>query len=67
VSLLPPVAIFLVRAWFEDGRFLARIVRSTDLQLETSTKVLTTDPNELATQLDIWLHDLKQPPAPPAG
>jgi hypothetical protein len=55
---LPAVGIFVVRAWYEDGQFRARIVRLVDVRKEPAIQIATADPGELAPHLDSWLDEL---------
>ena len=58
----PPVGIFLVRAWWEDGRFRARITSCLDINStsEAQTQVVTAEPNEVSQHLAAWLRDLRE-------
>lgn len=58
MSRLPAAAVFIVRAWCEDGRFRARVIRSADLHEGTSTEFVTADPDELVGQLATWLREV---------
>ena len=61
VSRPPPVAIFYVRAWHEDGYFRARVSRCLDVTLdEPMSESLTANPEDLAAQLADWLQALPQ-------
>jgi hypothetical protein len=53
-----PAALFVVRAWFEEGSFRARVSRSEDLHLGRAEEVLITDAQELHLLLAGWLHTL---------
>jgi hypothetical protein len=55
-SSRPPVAIFFVRVWYEDGQFRARTRRSrADEPLRDE---LTADPETVVAQLRLWLQEL---------
>lgn len=58
VTRLPRAAAFLVRAWWEDGNFRARISYSTDVTSTTlETKVVTAEPETIYQHLAKWLRE----------
>jgi hypothetical protein len=59
----PPLAFFLVRAWYEEGRLHARIRRSLDVS-DPESEYLTTDPDEVIRYLRAWLHEVNPTIAP---
>jgi hypothetical protein len=56
----PPIAVFFVRAWYEDGLLRARVSRTTDAQSEPLADLLTSDPEELIRYLSYWLQEIDQ-------
>ena len=50
-------AVFLARAWLEDGQFRARISYYVGIEADppVETRILTADPAEVRRQLAIWL------------
>jgi hypothetical protein len=56
----PAVALFIVRAWYEDDQFRAHVTRSLDVntEIETRAELLTADPQRLVEFLGTWLRDL---------
>jgi hypothetical protein len=59
-----PLAFFLVRAWYEDGRLYARVRHSQDVS-QPETELLTTDPDDLVKYLVTWLRELSPATPPP--
>jgi hypothetical protein len=51
----PKTAVFLARAWWEDGQFRARITYYVDIHAET--RIVTADPAEVRQHLAIWLDE----------
>ena len=52
----PRAAVFLARAWYENGELRVRITYSTDISSETpDTKIVTANPAELSHHLAAWL------------
>lgn len=53
----PNTAVFLARAWWEDGRFRARISYSANTRAEpdAETRLVTVDPADVGRHLAIWL------------
>jgi hypothetical protein len=52
----PRAALFLARAWYENGEFRARVSYSTDISSETPhTEIVTANPAELWHHLAAWL------------
>lgn len=60
VARQPSAAVFLVRAWRDDGQFRARITISTDITAEPSTQieVLIADPDDVGRHLATWLNEI---------
>lgn len=56
-------AAFLVRAWYEDRSFRARVSYFPGLDDggQPAVQAITADPAELHDQLDAWLATLSQP------
>jgi hypothetical protein len=52
------VGLFVVRAWYEDDQFRARVTRSADVGAETATQLATADINELDDYFHAWLAEL---------
>jgi hypothetical protein len=52
-------AVFIVRAWWEDGQFRARISYQVDIHAEpeAETQTITADPAEVRRQLEVWLDE----------
>ncbi|MFC5994078.1 hypothetical protein ACFQE5_07620 [Pseudonocardia hispaniensis] len=61
----PRAAAFLVRTWWEDGRFRARITYVHDLHAESvpEVQVLTAEPDEVRRRFAAWLEDATRPEA----
>jgi hypothetical protein len=59
VTQRPNTAVFLVRAWWEDGQFRARISYYVNLHSEPAaeTQILTADPAEVREHLGRWLDE----------
>jgi hypothetical protein len=57
VTQQPRAAVFLVRAWWEDGQFRARISYYSNIHSEpaTETQIVTADPDEVRRHLALWL------------
>jgi hypothetical protein len=55
----PNTAVFLARAWWEDGQFRARITYYVDTHAEPAaeTRIVTADPAEVRQHLAIWLDE----------
>jgi hypothetical protein len=55
----PNTAVFLVRAWWEDGQFRARISYYVDIRSDPTeeTRIVTVDPAEVRRHLEIWLDE----------
>lgn len=58
----PPAGVFLVRAWWEDGSFRARITCCLDINSpsEPRTGAVTAEPDEVGRLLAAWLRDFEQ-------
>ena len=61
MSQRPPVGIFVVRAWHEDGQFRARVTRCDDVGATESTELLTANTEDVIGQLEEWLANLAEP------
>jgi hypothetical protein len=63
VTQRPDTAVFLARAWWEDGQFRARITYQVDIHAEPTaeTRIVTADPAEVRRQLAIWLEEFTTP------
>jgi hypothetical protein len=61
VSQRPPVGIFVVRAWHEDGQFRARVTRCDDVGDTETTETLTANTEVVVGQLNDWLTKLATP------
>ena len=61
VTRQPPAAIFLVRAWRDNGHFRARITSSVDVTAEppTQTEILIANPDEVSEHLAAWLSEIR--------
>jgi hypothetical protein len=59
VTQRPNTAVFLARAWWEDGQFRARITYNVDIHAEPAaeTRLVTANPAEVRQQLAIWLEE----------
>jgi hypothetical protein len=57
-------AVFLVRAWYEEGRLYARIRSSSDVT-GPETEHLSVDPEDVVRRLRAWLNDLDPPASAP--
>jgi hypothetical protein len=57
VTQQPRAAVFLVRAWWEDGQLRARISYYSNIHSEsaTETQIVTADPDEVRQHLALWL------------
>ena len=55
----PTAAVFVVRSWWEDGQFRARISYSTDAHSgpKGETQILTAHPDEVREHLTLWLDE----------
>jgi hypothetical protein len=52
----PRAAIFLARAWYENGEFRARVNYTTELSSEIPhTEIVTANPADLCHHLAAWL------------
>ncbi|SHN88998.1 hypothetical protein SAMN05660350_04990 [Geodermatophilus obscurus] len=53
----PRTAVFLARAWWEEGQFRARITYCLDIQAgpAAETRIVTADPAEARQHLATWL------------
>lgn len=53
----PHAAVFLARAWWEDGQFRVRIIYRVNIHSEPTeeTRLVTIDPAEVHQHLAIWL------------
>lgn len=56
----PTAAVFLVRAWRDNGHFRARITSSLDITAEppTQTEILIANPDEVSGHLAMWLSEI---------
>jgi hypothetical protein len=52
----PNTAVFLVRAWWEDGQFRARISYYVDIHAD-ETRIVTDDPADVRRHLGTWLDE----------
>ncbi|GJF01571.1 hypothetical protein [Pseudonocardia sp. D17] len=52
-------AVFLVRVWWEDGDFRARITH--DVGDGVVTRLVTADPDEVVGELRAWLEEVCSP------
>jgi hypothetical protein len=61
VTRQPPAAIFLVRAWRDNGHFRARITSSVVVTAEppTQTETLIANPDEVSEHLAAWLSEIR--------
>ena len=61
VTQQTPAAVFLVRAWRDDGHFRARITSSVDITAEppTQTETLIANPDEVSEHLAAWLREIQ--------
>jgi hypothetical protein len=52
-------AVFIARAWWDDGQFRARISFQVDIRAEpeAETQTVTADPAEVRRQLELWLDE----------
>jgi hypothetical protein len=59
VTPRPATAVFLVRAWWEDGQFRARITYEVDILADPAveTRIVTADPAEVRRQMAVWLDE----------
>ena len=57
--LRPPIAIFLVRVWYEEDQVRARIISTSDVCLEETTEFATADAERVVEELRVWLQRLK--------
>jgi hypothetical protein len=57
VTRRPHAAVFLVRAWWEDGEFRARITYHVNIDATPpdERQIVTADPEELHQHLATWL------------
>lgn len=57
VTQQPTAAVFLVRAWRDDGQFRARITSSVDITAASppQTETLIANPEEVNGHLAAWL------------
>lgn len=64
-----PLAIFVVRAWDEQGQFRARVSRSYDIEVEPTLEFVTANSSELLQYLEVWVRELTRgsDTGPPAG
>jgi hypothetical protein len=55
----PNAAVFVARAWCEDGQFRARISYHVNIHSEPTeeTRIVTVDPAEVRQHLAIWLDE----------
>lgn len=53
----PHVAVFVARAWWEDGQFRARVTYCVDIDSHEEVRFVTADPDDLRRRLDRWLDD----------
>jgi len=60
VSLPPAVGIFIVRAWYEDDQFRARVTCCVDVRVERPTEITTADFGALVWHLNRWFEELAQ-------
>jgi hypothetical protein len=60
VTQQPTAAVFLVRAWRDEGQFRARITTSVDIAAEQpiQTEVLTANPDDVSGHLARWLSEI---------
>ncbi|MGH3693545.1 MAG: hypothetical protein ACRDRX_06040 [Pseudonocardiaceae bacterium] len=60
VTKQPTAAVFLVRAWRDDGQFRARITSSADITAEppTQTEILIANPDDVGRHLATWLSEI---------
>lgn len=54
-------AVYLVRAWWEDGEFRARITYQADLWSGAEISMVTAVPSEVRVLLDRWLEAIGEP------
>lgn len=66
VTPRPSTAVFLVRVWWEEGGFRARITYHLDINSNTDveTRILTADPAEVRQHLATWLDESAAEAAP---
>jgi hypothetical protein len=59
-------AVFLARAWWEDGQFRARITYTVDIHAKPAaeTRIVTADPADVRRQLAIWLEEFTTAASP---
>jgi len=57
VAQRPRAALFLVRAWWEDGEFRARVTYSVEITSEVHQRTVTADAAEIHRILAVWLHE----------
>lgn len=55
-------AVFMVHAWWDEGRFRARITSTVDLNRGRAgdTRTVTAEPEEVGRQLAGWLAEFAQ-------
>lgn len=60
VTQQPTAAVFLVRAWRDDGQFRARITSSVDIMADppAQSEILIANPDEVSGHLAMWLSEI---------
>jgi hypothetical protein len=61
VSRKPAIGIFIVRAWYEDDQFRARVTKCLDVDTEPVGTLAVADLDELRSIFNAWLTATARP------